>query len=123
MDQPSLDAPRRPRVADVVADASTLDQLEAELTAIEDAVERIEAGDLGAVDAVAPPARPRPTPRSRPHDGPLQSGPPQREETAMGFALEKLGQWTEGPEFKVEADRTKAYAAATNDPIAAHVER
>ena len=41
----------------------------------------------------------------------------------MGFALEKLGQWTEGPEFKVEADRTKAYAAATNDPNAAHVQR
>jgi acyl dehydratase len=39
----------------------------------------------------------------------------------MGFALDKLGQWTEGPEFTVEADRTKAYAAATNDPIAAHV--
>ena len=30
----------------------------------------------------------------------------------MGFATEKLGQWTEGPEFKVEAERTKAYAAA-----------
>ena len=41
----------------------------------------------------------------------------------MGFALEKLGQWTEGPEFKVEADRTKAYAEATNDPIPAHLER
>ena len=39
----------------------------------------------------------------------------------MGFAIEKLGQWTEGPEFKVEADRTKAYAAATNDPIPAHL--
>jgi acyl dehydratase len=39
----------------------------------------------------------------------------------MGFAIDKLGQWTEGPEFKVEADRTKAYAAATNDPIPAHV--
>lgn len=38
----------------------------------------------------------------------------------MGFAVEKLGQWTEGPEFKVEAERTKAYTAATNDPIAAH---
>ncbi len=38
----------------------------------------------------------------------------------MGFALDELGQWTEGPEFKVEADRTKAYAAATNDPIPAH---
>jgi acyl dehydratase len=39
----------------------------------------------------------------------------------MGFAVEKIGQWSEGPEFKVEADRTKAYAAATNDPIAAHL--
>ena len=39
----------------------------------------------------------------------------------MGFAIEKLGQWTEGPEFKVEAERTKAYAKATNDPIPAHL--
>ncbi len=39
----------------------------------------------------------------------------------MGFAIEKLGQWTEGPEFKVDAERTKAYAAATNDPIPAHL--
>ncbi|MGZ4753724.1 MAG: MaoC/PaaZ C-terminal domain-containing protein [Acidimicrobiia bacterium] len=39
----------------------------------------------------------------------------------MGFAIDKLGQWTEGPEFKVEAERTKAYALATNDPIAAHL--
>jgi acyl dehydratase len=39
----------------------------------------------------------------------------------MGFAIEKLGQWTEGPEFKVEAERAKAYARATNDPIAAHL--
>ena len=39
----------------------------------------------------------------------------------MGFALDKLGQWTEGPEFTVEADRTRAYAAATNDTNAAHV--
>ncbi len=39
----------------------------------------------------------------------------------MGFGIDRLGQWTEGPEFKVEADRTKAYAAATNDTIAAHV--
>ncbi len=38
----------------------------------------------------------------------------------MGFAVEKLGQWTEGPEFKVDAERTIAYAAATNDPIAVH---
>jgi len=40
----------------------------------------------------------------------------------MGFAVDKLGQWTEGPEFKVEADRTKAYAKATNDPIPAHLD-
>jgi acyl dehydratase len=39
----------------------------------------------------------------------------------MGFAIDKLGQWTEGPEFKVDADRTKAYALATNDPIPAHL--
>ncbi|MSO38209.1 MAG: dehydratase [Acidimicrobiia bacterium] len=38
----------------------------------------------------------------------------------MGFAIEKLGQWTEGPEFKVEAERAKAYAAATNDTSTAH---
>jgi acyl dehydratase len=39
----------------------------------------------------------------------------------MGFATDKLGQWTEGPEFKVDAERTKAYALATNDPIPAHL--
>lgn len=39
----------------------------------------------------------------------------------MGFALDKLGEWTEGPTFAVEADRTRAYAAATNDTIPAHV--
>jgi acyl dehydratase len=39
----------------------------------------------------------------------------------MGFAIEKLGLVTEGPEFKVDAERTKAYARATNDPIAAHL--
>ncbi|MBM3673454.1 MAG: dehydratase [Actinobacteria bacterium] len=38
----------------------------------------------------------------------------------MEFAVEKLGEWTEGPEFAVEAERTKAYAAATNDPTPAH---
>ncbi len=38
----------------------------------------------------------------------------------MGFGLDKLGHWTDGPEFAVEADRVKAYAEATNDPIAAH---
>jgi acyl dehydratase len=40
----------------------------------------------------------------------------------MGFGLDKLGQWTDGPEFTVEADRVKAYAEATNDPIAAHLD-
>jgi acyl dehydratase len=38
----------------------------------------------------------------------------------MAFAIDKVGQWTDEREFKVEADRAKAYAAATNDPIAAH---
>ncbi|MBI2167962.1 MAG: MaoC family dehydratase N-terminal domain-containing protein [Actinobacteria bacterium] len=39
----------------------------------------------------------------------------------MGFNLDNLGNWSEDKEFKVEADRAKAYAAATNDPIPAHV--
>ena len=81
-------------------DLSVLDSLESELADIERAVERIEAGE---------------------EVGPLQSAPPADEERAMGFGIDRLGQWTEGPEFKVEADRTKAYAAATNDTIAAHV--
>src|SRR4051812_9125348 len=101
----------------VAADASTLDQLEAELGAIEDAVARIEAGDPEALAVAATASADAGIAADA---GPLQSGPPAREETAMGFALEKLGQWTEGPEFKVETDRTKAYAAATNDPNAAH---
>jgi len=37
----------------------------------------------------------------------------------MGFGIEKLGESTDGAAFKVEADRAKAYAAATNDPIPA----
>ncbi len=81
-------------------DLSVLDSLESELAEIERAVERIEAGE---------------------EVGPLQSAPPADEERAVGFGIDRLGQWTEGPEFKVEADRTKAYAAATNDTIAAHV--
>ena len=113
-----MDESRTPETtrAAIAADASTLDQLESELTAIEDAVERIEAGDLGAVEALAPTGPTASDARIVAPDGPLQSRPPEREEHAMGFALDKLGQWTEGPEFKVEADRTKAYAAATNDP-------
>jgi acyl dehydratase len=39
----------------------------------------------------------------------------------MQFAIENVGRWGEEREFKVEADRAKAYAAATNDPIPAHV--
>jgi acyl dehydratase len=39
----------------------------------------------------------------------------------MGFDLTKLGQWSDEKEFKVEADRTKAYAAATNDTNPQHV--
>ncbi len=93
-----------PRSVEPVApDPTTLDELEGELAEIERSIERIESGPTGT-------------------EGPVQSGPPPREEHAMGFALEKLGQWTEGPEFKVEAERTKAYAAATNDPIAAHLD-
>lgn len=38
----------------------------------------------------------------------------------MAFDVEKIGQWTDEQEFKVEADRTKAYAEATNDPVPAH---
>ena len=38
----------------------------------------------------------------------------------MQFGIDKLGQWTADSEFKVEADRTKAYAAATNDPLPQH---
>ena len=38
----------------------------------------------------------------------------------MAFATDKLGQWSGEKEFKVEADRIKAYAAATNDPVSAH---
>ena len=38
----------------------------------------------------------------------------------MGFDLSRLGQWSDEREFKVEADRTRAYAAATNDDVPAH---
>lgn len=40
----------------------------------------------------------------------------------MAFDLEKIGRWTDDHEFKVEADRTRAYAEATNDPVPAHVD-
>lgn len=39
----------------------------------------------------------------------------------MDFAIDKVGQWTDDKPFKVEVDRTKAYAAATNDTIPEHL--
>ncbi|MGZ4155224.1 MAG: dehydratase, partial [Actinomycetota bacterium] len=44
--------------------------------------------------------------------------------TTMGspFALDEIGQWSADQEFTVEAERTRAYAAATNDPIPAHAD-
>lgn len=44
-----------------------------------------------------------------------------RKGVPMGFNLDGLGEWSDEKEFKVEADRAKAYAAATNDAVAAHV--
>lgn len=38
----------------------------------------------------------------------------------MPFKLDKLGQWSEEFEFKVDVERAKAYAEATNDTIAEH---
>jgi len=38
----------------------------------------------------------------------------------MGFAIDKLDTWSPDGEFKVDAERSSAYAAATNDPIPAH---
>lgn len=38
----------------------------------------------------------------------------------MGFNLDNLGNWSDDLEFKVDAERAAAYAAATNDPIQAH---
>lgn len=39
-----------------------------------------------------------------------------------GFNIDRLGQWTDEQEFKVEREQTIAYAKATNDPIAAHLD-
>jgi acyl dehydratase len=39
----------------------------------------------------------------------------------MQFAIDKVGQWSDEQEFKVDAERMKAYAEATNDPIPQHV--
>lgn len=39
----------------------------------------------------------------------------------MQFGLESLGRWTDPVETTIERDGTIAYAAATNDPIAAHL--
>jgi acyl dehydratase len=41
-------------------------------------------------------------------------------ETAPTFKAEAIGEWGEPVEFAVERDRIAAYAAATNDSIAAH---
>jgi acyl dehydratase len=38
----------------------------------------------------------------------------------MAFMLDKVGTWSDEREFKVEADRIKAYATATNDPLPQH---
>lgn len=42
--------------------------------------------------------------------------------THDGFNLDRLGTWCEEQEFKVDAQRTIAYARATNDPIAQHLD-
>lgn len=42
--------------------------------------------------------------------------------TPDGFNLDRLDRWGEEQEFKVEAEQTIAYAKATNDPIAAHLD-
>jgi acyl dehydratase len=39
----------------------------------------------------------------------------------MQFAIDKVGQWSEEQDFKVEAERIKQYAEATNDPIPQHL--
>jgi acyl dehydratase len=41
--------------------------------------------------------------------------------TTPTFNTDAIGQWSEPQEFKVERDRIKQYAAATNDSIAQHV--
>jgi acyl dehydratase len=38
----------------------------------------------------------------------------------MGFGFDRIGQWSDELTFEVTADRTMAYAAATDDPIAEH---
>jgi acyl dehydratase len=119
-------ANRAQHAAEAAAAArDTLDRLESDLDAIETAIEALESADeLPEVDVAVGPAvavEEHAAVWTDEAEGPLQSGAPRREEQSMGFALDKLGLWTEGPEFTVEADRTKAYAAATNDAIAAHV--
>ena len=103
-----------------LADLTVLDGLEAELADIERSVERIESGEIDD-DLVVTDETIAETDPTGSDTRPLQSGPPPREEHPMGFGIDKLGLWTEGPEFSVEAERTQAYAAATNDSIPAHV--
>ncbi len=42
--------------------------------------------------------------------------------TNGGFHVDQLDQWTAAAEYKVEREQTIAYAKATNDPIAAHLD-
>jgi hypothetical protein len=39
----------------------------------------------------------------------------------MQFGLESLGEWSEAVNSEIDAESIKAYAAATNDPIALHL--
>ncbi len=39
----------------------------------------------------------------------------------MQFGLESLGEWSEAVNSEIDAESIKAYAAATNDPIAVHL--
>ena len=38
------------------------------------------------------------------------------------FQLDQLGRWSDEKEFAVDEAGVRAYAAATNDPVAAHRE-
>ena len=40
----------------------------------------------------------------------------------MQFDIDKVGQWSDDHEFKVDIERAKKYAAATNDPIPQHID-
>ena len=113
-------------------DLGILDDLEAELAEVEAAIERIENGTYG-IDEVTgepiDPARLEAVPEARTN---VDTPPQQTQRTPTTIPLghrthrrgarhgvrdRQAGAVDGGPEFKVEAERTKAYAAATNDPI------